>query len=250
VASDPVLRVPLSQIDQEIGQQLDRGRQLLDAAPSYHLPSGRLSRDEKRLAQRDLYNELRSQLVEVNKWHEYTYELLRRRFSTDEVADQYKWTGGNLGSGGGDAYALAADFHGYIGYLVSRLESIRSRLDLYEPAPAPTAAAVQIQGSVYGSAIQAGSPGAHQAVSVGANLASVDDFLKEVERASSALHLPIQEGQELAAEIATIRAQLQSPKPKRDIVRESLRSVRAILEGAGSSLTATGLLNALQHVHF
>ena len=43
---------------------------------------------------------------------------------------------------------------------------------------------------------------------------------------------------ELAAEIATLRAQSASPRPKVDIVRETLRSVRIILEGAGGNVVA------------
>lgn len=41
---------------------------------------------------------------------------------------------------------------------------------------------------------------------------------------------------ELESELATLEAQLASPKPKRNIVKESLSSVRAILEGAGGGV--------------
>jgi hypothetical protein len=250
----PVLLVPLPQIDREIGERIDLGRQLLAAAPSSERPSGRLTRDEKRRAEVDLFFKyLRPQLIEVNEWYEYNYELLKTRFSTDEIAESYLWPHGTLG-GHGDNYQAAAEFRIYIEYLISGLESIRSRLHLYVPTPepptAPTGAAIHIQGSVYGSPMQANSPGAHQTVSVSMNLASVQDFLRDVEQSAPALNLPITESQELAAEITTIRAQLQSPKPKQDIIREGLRSIRTILEGAGGSLTATGLLNALQHIHF
>lgn len=249
----PVLVVPLSQIDQEIGERLDLGRQLLSAVPSSERPSGRLTRDEKRRAEVDLFfNYLRPQLIEANEWNEYNYELLKTRFSTDEIAKSYLWPHGNLG-GHGDNYSAVADLRSYIEYLIRGLESIRSRLHLYVPAPAPpttpTAAGIHIQGSVYGSPMQANSPGAHQTVYAGMNLANVHDFLKEIEQAAPTLNLPTQEAQELTAEIATIRAQLQSPKPKSEIIRESLRSVRTILEGAGGGMVATGLLNALQHIH-
>ena len=43
---------------------------------------------------------------------------------------------------------------------------------------------------------------------------------------------------------------LESPRPKKHIIRESLHSVRTILEGAGGNLAAAGLLDALQHINF
>lgn len=50
---------------------------------------------------------------------------------------------------------------------------------------------------------------------------------------------------ELAAEIQTLEAQAASPKPKTSIIRESLLSVKSILEGAAGSLVASGLLNQI-----
>ncbi|GMV31877.1 MAG: hypothetical protein AMXMBFR59_40020 [Rhodanobacteraceae bacterium] len=50
---------------------------------------------------------------------------------------------------------------------------------------------------------------------------------------------------ELAAEIGTLKSQCESPKPKAGIVKESLGSVRRILEEAGGNLMAAGLLPSL-----
>lgn len=50
---------------------------------------------------------------------------------------------------------------------------------------------------------------------------------------------------ELAAEIGTLKSQCESPKPKAGIVKESLGSVRRILEEAGGNLLAAGLLPSL-----
>lgn len=47
---------------------------------------------------------------------------------------------------------------------------------------------------------------------------------------------------ELISEIRTLESQADSPKPKDSIIRESLTSVRKILEGAVGSLVANGLL--------
>jgi hypothetical protein len=64
------------------------------------------------------------------------------------------------------------------------------------------------------------------------------------------------ETRQLRADLATLRAQHESPSPKRGIIRESLSSVRRILEGAASELLAAhtpevialaeGLLRSLQ----
>lgn len=48
---------------------------------------------------------------------------------------------------------------------------------------------------------------------------------------------------ELSAEINTLRAQICSPKPKKSIIKETLQSVRSILEGAGATLLAEKVAN-------
>ena len=49
----------------------------------------------------------------------------------------------------------------------------------------------------------------------------------------------------LLADLATIQSQASSPKPKTAIIRESLKSVRTILEGASASALASGLLHQI-----
>nr|WP_288697257.1 hypothetical protein [uncultured Allisonella sp.] len=48
---------------------------------------------------------------------------------------------------------------------------------------------------------------------------------------------------ELSAEINTLKAQICSPKPKKSIIKETLQSVRSILEGAGATLLADKVAN-------
>ena len=114
----------------------------------------------------------------------------------------------------------------------------------------PVVSIVNVHGNVTNSAIQSGSPGAHQEVYSKIETRDLRDFLGQLEEAVPALVLPLEENQVLVTDIATVKAQLDSPKPKQAIVRESLHSVRAILEGAGGNLAATGLLDALLHIHF
>jgi hypothetical protein len=115
---------------------------------------------------------------------------------------------------------------------------------------APVAVTQIFHGDVVGSAIQAGSPGATQTTTIGdLNLDGLRQFVERYEEAEPSMGLEPEEAAEAQADIATIRAQLDSPRPKPEIIRESLRSVRTILEGATGSLAASGLLELLQHVH-
>ncbi len=99
-------------------------------------------------------------------------------------------------------------------------------------------------------AIQSGSPGAKQEVSIGdLDLDAVREFLHQLDAQVADLDLPAPEAAELAAEIDTIKAQVLSPKPKTDILASSLFTIQTILAGAAGNLTATGLLDLLQHIH-
>lgn len=125
---------------------------------------------------------------------------------------------------------------------------------LQEPAEStqhfPPLSVIHIEGDVISSPIQSGSPGATQQVTSTVDLRKVTEFLNRLQAVTPELHLPEAETRELSAEIATLKAQVESPKPKKQIIRESLGSVRTILEGAGGNLAATGILDVLQHVHF
>lgn len=50
---------------------------------------------------------------------------------------------------------------------------------------------------------------------------------------------------EIMCDIQTIKIQAESQKPKISIIKESLRSIRTILEGAAGSIVAQKLLNSL-----
>jgi hypothetical protein len=91
----------------------------------------------------------------------------------------------------------------------------------------PAISVISVQGDIIGSTIQSGSPGAQQDVTVGdINLDHVRKFLDELEAQAANLDLPETEGQVLTAEIATIKAQVDSPRPKRQVIRpDSANSV-------------------------
>ena len=97
-----------------------------------------------------------------------------------------------------------------------------------------------IQG-VTGSQIQVNSPGARQQQGLSHEQLAV--LTQLVELIESGLHgvSESEEVRELRAEVGTLRAQAESPKPKRSAVRESLSSLRAVLEGAAGEVLASQL---------
>jgi hypothetical protein len=111
-------------------------------------------------------------------------------------------------------------------------------------------ASITIHGNVIASPIQNASPNAIQVAATDIDFGSLRDFVSQLEKAAPQLGLPVEESRVLTADITTLKAQVDSPRPKRQIVRESLHSVRTIVEGAGGSLAATGILDALAHMHF
>jgi multidrug efflux pump subunit AcrA (membrane-fusion protein) len=101
-------------------------------------------------------------------------------------------------------------------------------------------------GSMHQSQIQRDVQGSVQTLTVKElDLEAVGKFVAELEQVLQGSALPAAQLAELQADIATIRAQLASPKPKPSLIREGLLSVRHVLEHAGGKIAATGILAAL-----
>jgi predicted nucleotide-binding protein len=121
--AEPVLRVPRSQLDHEIGERLALGEELLGRLPNpanMGVYIGRGSNAEGVTSYRhDFYT-----------WDEYNEQLLRSRFSTGKVADQYRMivVGGGSGTPQQEIQWLQRDVNGQM----RNLKSIRQRLSLYE----------------------------------------------------------------------------------------------------------------------
>jgi len=114
----------------------------------------------------------------------------------------------------------------------------------------PAVSVVHIEGNNIGSPIQSSSPGAIQNVGSDLRISEIGDFITKLKAAEPQLAISDEQRGILRADIATVEAQVLSPKPKRQSISESLHSIRAILEGAGGAIVATGLLDTLQHLHF
>lgn len=80
------------------------------------------------------------------------------------------------------------------------------------------------------------------------SVAEVKQFLGEVKNAIDNLEISESAKDELRTDIQTAEIQLDSKNPKTSIIMESLRSVRTILERAGGSLIAAGLLQHFPHL--
>tara|TARA_R110000751_G_scaffold30291_3_gene77624 strand:- start:1280 stop:1933 length:654 start_codon:yes stop_codon:yes gene_type:complete len=95
--------------------------------------------------------------------------------------------------------------------------------------------------TMIGSNIQQGTIGSSQNIELSADfITELKSFVAELKDQQSHLDLAEEEGAEFNSEVATIEAQMVSPKPKRAILKECLGSLKRILEGAaGGAAGAT-----------
>jgi hypothetical protein len=74
------------------------------------------------------------------------------------------------------------------------------------------------------------------------NIPELRAFLGALQKQIDRLNLLEEVKQELSAEIKTAEAQADSPKPKNSVIKESLGSIKRILEGAGGGVAANLLM--------
>mgnify|MGYP000001706433 CR=1 FL=1 len=97
-------------------------------------------------------------------------------------------------------------------------------------------------GQMIGSNIQQGTTNSTQTITINTDaLEQIKEFLDELSKSKNELHLKEDEESELSSEVATLNAQSNSPKPKEAILRESLGSIKRILEAATGSAIGAGL---------
>ena len=101
-------------------------------------------------------------------------------------------------------------------------------------------------GSMSHSQIQGGTSSSTQTLLLTeSNLDEIRSLAKELHSSLCSLNLGRDEQEELSHEIATLEAQVDSPKPKSPIIRESLRSIRNVIEGATGNALATDILTKI-----
>lgn len=93
------------------------------------------------------------------------------------------------------------------------------------------------------SQIQQGAVGSTQSGTFASlDLAAVAEFVGGLTTALPQLGLTGDDEAVAQSDIATIETQLSSPRPKVEIIKESLRSIRNIAEEAAGSLAASGIV--------
>jgi AbiTii len=102
---------------------------------------------------------------------------------------------------------------------------------------------INYHGPVGNSQIQQGSAHSTQSMSVaGLDVKALTEFMASLNTYIADLKLGMTETRQVQADVSTVETQLSSPRPNHVILRESLRSIRNILEGCAGSLLASGLV--------
>jgi hypothetical protein len=87
--------------------------------------------------------------------------------------------------------------------------------------------------------------GTQDSVQYNFDVSKLGDLVTTLKTNFEALPLESDKKAELNAEIQTLESQAGSPKPKIGIIRESLATVRNIVEGIAGNLAAAAILNHL-----
>lgn len=142
--------------------------------------------------------------------------------SLDDLRKKTEWAGPS---------ALAA----MLSEAETRYEFARKKLEDHQAGfgrSQPAVSSVNIQAAP-GSIVQANSPGASAHVNI--NIEAVGPALADLEGVLAAASIGQQHRAEIDAEIATIRAQLSKPSPSSIVLKESGRTLRAVLDNLAAS---------------
>lgn len=117
----PQLTIPKKKFAIELDERIAAGRRLLEQPVGSH--------EGVESVRRDFYT-----------WNDYNKELLRKRFTTSEIAESYRHAGGVIVIGGSSSLPqLIKDLHEDIDAKVRYLESVKGRLDLFDEVPSAAA---------------------------------------------------------------------------------------------------------------
>lgn len=126
---EPELLVPRSQMDQEIRDQITRGQELLEKVAT-------LAAQLQPYATGSIQAEYEALRDEYYSWEEYNNTLLKRRFSTGEVADELRSLSWGFGAPRTEQQQLV-DLGRDINDQLRKMASIRDRLHLYKSIQTP-----------------------------------------------------------------------------------------------------------------
>jgi hypothetical protein len=99
------------------------------------------------------------------------------------------------------------------------------------------------------SVIQQGTTNSTQNITITSdNISDLKSFLNDLKIALQKMQLSVDAQGEVLAEITTLEAQTNSPKPKRTIIGEALKSLRSILEGVAGNFATPLFQVTLPHL--
>ncbi len=114
----------------------------------------------------------------------------------------------------------------------------------------PAVNLVMVQGNVVGSQIQAGTIGSEQQYEVQLlqERETITQFLAELRTVLASAAVEEDDLAAAHADIASVEAQLASPRPNAALIREGLRSLRSVAENLVASGAFLGLLELAQRL--
>lgn len=102
--------------------------------------------------------------------------------------------------------------------------------------------------SMNGSMIQQGSTGSNQSIDTGLDLEAVKNILYELSNLLSKQNLGSGLHNELVADIQTIQTQLVKKTPNSTIIKEGLKTIRALLEGVAGNAAFNLIIESVKRI--
>jgi hypothetical protein len=100
-------------------------------------------------------------------------------------------------------------------------------------------------GSMHSSQLQQGTTSSTQTYTQTLDLDAVARVIGELRSRLNEAHLQGQDAVQVISDISCVESQLIAPRPNVSVIKESLRSIRSILEGLASSSLFQGIITAL-----
>lgn len=102
-----------------------------------------------------------------------------------------------------------------------------------------------IIGAMHSSQVQQDTSNSTQSFTQALDLEAVAKVLDELRSRLNEANLPAADAAQVELDIASVESQLGAPKPNINIIKESLRSTRSILEGVAGSAVFQGIITSL-----
>jgi hypothetical protein len=120
-----------------------------------------------------------------------------------------------------------------------------------DTSPGQQLAPIVVIGSVTNSQMQVATVGStqHQAINISDQRAQIVEFVTELRRQLPALGLDDDDRAAAEADLAAVDAQLASPRSNEGVLREALRTLRALAEGVAGNAAFAGLVELSRHLH-